>query len=76
MAAMCMLSAMTAVLKFEFTTTTGKLLAVPSVMASMVGQRFAQQAGKPAPGAWVSALLTVFWIGVAALVVMWLVALS
>lgn len=76
LAAACMFSAMAAVLRFEVTTLTGRILAVSGVLVSLTGQMFAQLAGKPERGAWISALLTLFWIGLALLAVAWLVALA
>jgi hypothetical protein len=76
MAAVCMFSAMAAVLRFEATTLTGRLLAITSVMVAFAGQLFALQGSKPQPAAWALALLPMFWIGVAVLVIMWLVALA
>lgn len=76
MAAACMFSAMAAVLRFETTTLTGRVLAATSVMVAFAGQFFALQASKPRPATWALALLPTFWVGVAVVVVMWLVALA
>lgn len=75
-AAACMISAMAAVLRFEVTTPTGRLIAVTSVLVSLTGQFFAQQATKAKPATWSLALLPVFWIGLAVVAVAWLVALA
>ncbi len=76
LAALCMFSAMGAVLRFDSATTTGRMIIVPSIMVAVIGQLFASQASKPEPGTWVLALLPLFWVGLIAVGVLWLVALA
>jgi cobalamin synthase len=76
MAAACMVSAMAAVLRFETTTTTGEGHHDAGADEDAAGQLITLPVSKPQPAPWALALLPMFWIGVAVLVVMWQLALA
>ncbi len=71
--AACMLSAILAVVNFDTRSTAGRILIVASVSVSFFGQLFAMKASKPAPPPWIAFLLPCFWIGLAALSILWLI---
>ena len=52
LSALCMLSGILAVVRFDSSTPTGRMLIVPSVLISTCGQLFIHQAGKTEPPAW------------------------
>lgn len=76
LAAASMLSAMAAVLRFESTTSQGRVLIALGVLTSLSGQLFLMQASKSKPPAWVNVPLTLLGIGLAAIVLAWIVALG
>lgn len=71
-----MLSGILAVVRFDSSTPTGRMLIVPSVLISTCGQLFIHQAGKTEPPAWTGTALTLFWTGLIGLGILWLVALQ
>lgn len=76
LSALCMLSGIVAVARFESTTPIGRRLIVASVIIAMCGQFFTHLAGKPDPPAWTGAVLTLFWMGLVGLAILWLVSVQ
>jgi hypothetical protein len=74
LSAACMFMAVLAIMSFGSTSATGRLLIVASVLVAMLGQLYAIQASKPAPPPWIGLPLLCFWVGLAALPIIWTVA--
>jgi hypothetical protein len=72
LSALCMLSGILAVARFDSSTPTGRTLIIPSILIATCGQLFIHQAGKDEPPAWTGTVLTVFWLGLVALAILWL----
>ena len=72
LAAACMFSGLLAIMNFDTGSTPGRILIVASVTVSLFGQLFAMQASKTAPPPWIGLLLPCFWIGLAALPILWI----
>ena len=73
LAALCMVSGIFAVVQLDSRTTPGRILIAASILVSLLGQIFISQATKPVPASWASSVLTLFWGGLVALGVLWLV---
>ena len=72
LSALCMLSGILAVARFDSSTPTGRTLIIPSILIATCGQLFIHQAGKDEPPAWTGTVLTVFWVGLVGLAILWL----
>jgi hypothetical protein len=72
LSALCMLSGILAVARFDSSTPTGRTLIIPSILIATCGQIFIHQASKDEPPAWTGTALTVFWLGLVGLAILWL----
>lgn len=72
LSALCMVSGILAVARFDSSTPTGRTLIIPSILIATCGQIFIHQAGKDEPPAWTGSALTVFWVGLVGLAILWL----
>lgn len=72
LAAGCMFSAMFAAWNYDFQESPGRLLVTSGWFVAMMGMLFVYSASKPKPPAWSSAVLAVFWVGLVALVIVWM----
>jgi hypothetical protein len=72
LAAASMFSGLLAIMNFDTGSTPGRILIVASVIVSLFGQLFAMQASKDTPPPWIGLLLPCFWIGLAALPILWI----
>jgi len=71
-----MFSGMYAAWAYDVTAEPGRLLVISSIGVALVGVMFASQATRKTAPAWVSALLMIFWIGIVALAISWVVIQS
>lgn len=76
MAAACMFSAMYAAWLSNEEPVSQRPLIMAGVSVALLGMFFVFQASKKVPPVWAPAILAVFWVGVAGLVVLWWVKLS
>jgi hypothetical protein len=76
LSALCMLSGILAIARFDSSTSTGRTLIFASLLVAMCGQIFVYQAIKPDPQAWAGTALTLFWLGLTGLVLLWWVSLQ
>lgn len=71
-----MFSAMFAVIRFNSTTTDGRILIALGVLTALSGQLFVIQASKSTPPAWAQVPLTLMGIGLFAIIISWIVLIS
>ena len=76
LSALCMLSAILAIARFDPSTSSGRTLILSSLLVAMCGQIFVFQAIKPNPSAWAGTALTLFWLGLTGLGILWWVSLT
>jgi hypothetical protein len=73
LSAACMVSGIFAIVQFETTTSTGRLLVGASIGVAFLGQLFIWQATKPLPKPWTGSVLALFWLGLMVLAALWVV---
>jgi len=76
LAAACMFSGMYAAWIYDVTAEPGRLLVISSIGVALVGVVFVSQASRKATSVWASALLMLFWIGIVALAISWVLIRS